>query len=330
MRVSRRIAGAICILAFAGCSSQLVTPAASPKQLLADGSKELLSLRSVQLSGTFTVDQTSGSIRASILQNGDVSGLLTLGDEASNFVYAGGTTYFELFSAFGLFQFPISVSSLAISVKGTPWWEMPGSPAAAAVVRFLSFGGIKSMFLSGRSTLTLTTGTNLRGQAAYRISNSEGSVFVAMSQPHQVLEVTTSAHHVAGGLAEVDLVLDNINVPTTVARPTYALIPDLAHLPPYFYIDLVGFTNCGSSGCTLKAVVKADAGSGVANVTLSISDSAGGRLGDCKATTTLSDYKASETARCRVGGTTWTRWWDRGVGTSSIHGEVANPDYYGG
>jgi hypothetical protein len=65
-------------------------------------------------------------------------------------------------------------------------------------------------------------------------------------------------------------------------------------------------------------------------VTLTISDSAGERLGNCNTTASLANYKASDTVECHVGGATWTKWWSRGVGTSSIQGAVANPDYYGG
>jgi hypothetical protein len=330
LRVIRSIAVGACILVLAGCTGQSSPPSTSPSQLLADGTRALDSLTSVQVTGTFTIDQTSGAVTALILRNGDVSGSLTLGATSSNFVLVDGTTYFQSLASFVLFQFPSSVIPWATSVKGPPWWKTPGTPAAAAVVQLLSLESLTSTFLSGQSRLTQTQGKDSRGRASVELSNAGGSVFIATSQLHQVLEIKTAPGFAAGGFTGVDLVFDDFNAPTTIAVPTDVVIPDLADLPPHFYIASVGYSDCGSSGCNLKAVVKADAGNGTEKVTLTIADTGGELLGTCTTSVTLPAYTATHTAMCRVGGRTWTAWWDRGVGKSTIHADVANPDYYSG
>jgi hypothetical protein len=330
LRFTRVVAAGACTLVVAGCTGQSSPPPASPTQLLAEGMRGLETLTAVQVTGTFTIDQTSGSITAVLLQNGNVSGYLTLGDTSSNFVYVDGTTYFETLASFVLFAFPSSVVALATSVKGPPWWKTPGSSAAAAVVQLLNLDRLTSTFLSGQSRLTQSQGNDSRGRAAFRLKDSAESVFIATSPPHQVLEIKTAPGDTASGFTGVDLVFDDFGAPTTVAVPTDAVTPDLTDLPPHFSIASVGYSDCGSSGCNLKAVVKADAGSGAAKVTLTIADTGGELLGTCTATVTLPAYTATQTALCRVGGHTWTAWWDRGVGKSTIHADVANPGYYSG
>jgi hypothetical protein len=328
LRFSQGVSGAVCIGLFAtGCAGSSAPPSTTPGHLLADGTSELLALQSVQLTGHFMIDQTEGSVRAWMLRDGDSSGLLTLGGESSNFVEAGGNSYFESLVSFVTSQFP-SLEALASSVKGPPWYRTTGSQAAAAVVQLITSNQLLATFLGGRPRLTQKNGKDSRGRAAILLSDAAGTVFVAAASPHAILEVTTAAHYLAGSFTNLDLVFDDRNAPISVAVPTKYVIPDLVHMPPHFYIQSYDFKSCNSTGCTLTAVVQADAGSGVASVSLSIASTTGERLGACTAVTTLPTYFASETAACRIHGAAWTAWWNAGVGHSTITAVVANPDYY--
>ncbi len=328
MRFSQGVAGAVCVGLFAtGCTGSSAPPSPTPGHLLADATSDLLALQSVQLTGHFTIDQTAGSVRAWMLRDGDGSGLLTLAGASSNYVETGGHSYFESLVPFVTSQFP-SLETLAASVKGPPWYRTTGSPAAAAVVQLITPHELLTTFLSGRSRLTQTKGKDSRGRAATLLSDAAGTVFVAASSPHAILEIKTAPHYLAGSFSNLDMVFDDRNAPVSVAIPTKYVIPDLVHMPPHFYISSFDFKSCNSAGCTLTAVVQADAGSGEARVSLSIASTAGERLGACTATTTLPTYFASETAACRIHGAAWTAWWNAGVGHSTITAVVANPDYY--
>src|ERR1700689_423513 len=86
MRITQS-AGACAVLAIAiaACGSASSTTD-SPSQLLTQGVQALTALHSEQVTGTFTIDGSNGSILASVLQDGDASGTLNLGDSDSPFV----------------------------------------------------------------------------------------------------------------------------------------------------------------------------------------------------------------------------------------------------
>jgi hypothetical protein len=96
-------------------------------------------LKSSHVAATFASDQMSGSVAASILQNGDVTGSVTLGPETSNFVYVDRTTYFETNTVF-VIPLASGIYSIASRLKGRPWWRTSGTAPAAAVVQLVSDG----------------------------------------------------------------------------------------------------------------------------------------------------------------------------------------------
>ena len=88
--MKRTITGAAgLVLALAGCATQAAATTVSPAKLLASGTQALVALKSSQVTGTFTIDGVGGSVLASILQNGDITGTLDIGASESPFVYAG-------------------------------------------------------------------------------------------------------------------------------------------------------------------------------------------------------------------------------------------------
>ena len=278
MRTTRRVAvGVGLVLAMAACASKPTVPSVTPSQLLAAGVQSLMALQSTQVEGSFTVDGLDGSVQASMLHNGNASGTLTLDGADSPFVSADGATYFDSLAPFVTAGFP-SVATLAASLKGPPWFRTGGSASAAAVLAILSPGLLESTFLSGRTGLTRTSGKDSHGRAGIRLSDASGSVVLAASTPHNILEITTAAHYLVGRFSDVDIIFDGFNSPVTIAIPTDYVTPDLVTMPPHFYISSVDAHGCNSAGCTLTAVVGSDAGSGTATVTMTITNSSGGRL----------------------------------------------------
>jgi hypothetical protein len=312
-------------LALSACASQSLAKPASSSPLFAMATRSLLTLQSTQVKGTFSIDQTGGVISASILLNGDVTGALTLSGESSLFVVASHTAYFANPASFVTSQLS-SLPNLARQLKGQHWWRTPGSAPAAAVVQVLSLEGLNSTFLAGRNHLTDTKGDDSSGRAAYQLRDSAGSIFISTSLPHEILEIKTANHYLAGNFSNVDLVFDNFNAPVTVAPPTSSVIPDLADMPAYFHIQSVDFGTCNASGCVVKAVVQGDAGSGKDTVTLTLW--AGRQLAACTATVVLVHYYDTKTASCHAGGSAWTNWWNNtSSGSYEVRGTVVNPAY---
>lgn len=311
-------------LALAACASKSLPTPMSSSQLFAEATQALQSLQSSQVKGTFSIDQTGGVISASILQNGDATGALTLSGESSLFVVANHTTYFANPASFVTTQLS-SLPNLARQLKGQHWWRTPGSAPAAAIVQVLSTEALSSTFLAGRNHLTEHKGADSSGRAAYELSDSAGNVFISTSLPHEILEIKTADHYLAGNFSNVDLIFDSFNAPVTVAAPTSFVIPDLADMPTYFDIQSVDFGTCNGSGCVLNAVVQGEAGSGNATVTLTLW--AGRQLAMCTATVVLAHYYDTKTARCHAGGSAWTNWWYGSGGSYEVRGTVVDPAY---
>jgi hypothetical protein len=327
MKPTRSVAAGVGLaLAMAACASQPTTPPMSPNQLLASGVQSLMALESTHVEGSFTVDGLDGSVQASILRNGNAAGTLTLDGADSPFVTAGGSTYFETLAPFVTAGFP-SLASLAARLKGPRWYQTAGASSAAALLALLSASALQSTFLSGRTHLTRTSSKDSHGRAGIRLSDSLGSVVLAASTPHNILEITTAPHYLVGRFSGVDLVFDAFDSPVTVAVPSDFVTPDSAHMPPYFYIVSVDLRNCSSSGCNASAVVGSEVGSGTATVTITIRNSAGGRLAMCTTTVVVATYAATPTAACRARGLAWTNWWNNSGGSYSADAAVLHPAY---
>jgi hypothetical protein len=160
------------------------------------------------------------------------------------------------------------------------------------------------------------------------LTDSAGSVYLAPSSPHNVLEVKTAAHYLAGRFSAVDFTFNEFNAPVTVTIPTNVVIPDTTHMPGYFNMKSVDLTNCNSTGCTAKGVVQSEAGSGTAAVTFIITNDAGAKLASCTTSVAVASYTATPTATCHAHGAPWAHFWDMENGaTYTLRGTVANPDY---
>ena len=319
-------AGVGLALAMAACASHATPPTQSPEQLLAAGVQSLMALQSVQVSGSFTVDGSTGSVQASILRNASVSGVLNLDEADSPFIAIGGYTYYETLAPFVVAGFP-SLEALAASLRGPPWFNTAGSPAAAAAVQLLSEDALRTTFLSGHTHLTQTMGKDSRGRSAIRLTDASGSIFLATASPHNILEITTAAHYLLGSFSAVDIYFDAFDAPVTVAIPAHVVTPDLVHMPPYFFIVSVDSKSCTSSGCALTAVVGSEAGSGTATVTITVTDAAAGKLASCVTTVVVATYSATPTASCHAHGSAWANWWNNIGGTYYFHASVLHPAY---
>jgi len=313
-------------LALASCATQVAASTVSPSQLLASGARALAALKTSQVTGTFTIDGNQGSVLASVLQNGDITGTLNLDESDSPFVYAAGTTYFESLASFVTSGFPDGVATLAPSVKSQPWWRTPGSTEAVDAIHLITPSGLASTFLTGRPHMTEKAAADSTGRAALRLTDANGSVYVAAASPHNVVEITTPMNGLVGDFSNIDLVFNEFNSAVTLGIPTVVVTPTLAGMPPYFVENAVTFAPCSATGCTGKAVIDTQAGSGVATVTLAITNPANKVLATCT-TTVRASYTADATATCRARGPGWANFWANGGGTYYFDGVVANPYY---
>jgi hypothetical protein len=312
-------------LALASCATHVAASTGSPSELLASGVHALAALKTSQVTGTFTVGGNQGSVLASILQNGDITGTLNLDDSDSPFVYAAGTTYFESLATFVTSQFP-DVATLAESVKSQPWWRTPGSTDAASVIHLITPSGLTSTFLSGRPQMIEKTATDSSGHSAMRLTDANGSVYVTAASPHNIVEITTPVNGLVGNFSNIKLAFNEFNTPVTLGVPTNVVTPSLAGMPPYYVVNSVTFGICSTTGCTGKAVIDTQAGSGVATVTLTITNPANKTLATCT-TTVKATYSANATATCRAHGPNWANFWANVGGSYYFDGVVANPYY---
>jgi hypothetical protein len=221
---------------------------------------------------------------------------------------------------------PSEVATLAPLLKDTPWWDVSGSEEASAVITLLTPDVIKSTFLTGRSGLTETNAKDSSGRAAFKLTDSAGSVFLATSTPHNVLEIKTAPHYLTGDFSSVDIVFNDFSKPLSITAPADTVSPTLSGMPAHFYVESVDLNGCNSSGCTDKAVIGADAGSGTATVTMTITAS-GKTLSVCTAKVVLVSYQAQPTASCRAHSAAWTNWWGHVDGSYQLEATVANPAY---
>jgi hypothetical protein len=164
------------------------------------------------------------------------------------------------------------------------------------------------------------------GRAAMRLTDANGSVYIAATNPHTVVEITTPVNGLVGDFSNIDLVFNEFNTPVTLDIPTIVVTPTLAGMPPYFVENSVTFGTCSTTGCTGKAVIDTQAGSGVATVTLTITNPANKVLATCTATVKAT-YSADATATCRAHGPGWANFWANVGGSYYFDGVVANPYY---
>jgi hypothetical protein len=325
--MKRTITGAAGLaLALAGCATQAAATTVSPAKLLTSGTQALAALKSSQVTGTFTIDGVGGSVLASILQNGDITGTLDIGASESPFVYAGGTTYFRQLATYVSSQFSSGLADIAANLKTQPWWRTPGSADAAEAIKLITPGGLQATLLSGRSHMTAKATKDESGRAATRLTDSTGSIYLAAASPHNILEITTPMNLLVGNFSNIDLVFNEFNAPVTVTIPTTSVTPDIASMPPYFYVVSVNFGVCNDTGCIGKAVIETQAGTGTGAVTLTITNPANKTLAKCT-TTVKASYSAGTTATCRARGSGWANFWNNVGGTYSIEATVANPYY---
>jgi hypothetical protein len=174
--------------------------------------------------------------------------------------------------------------------------------------------------------MTAKTAVDSSGRSATRLTDTNGSVYVATASPHNITEITTPANDLVGAFSNVDLIFNEFNTPVTVAVPILAVTPTLAGMPPDFTVLSVTFGVCSSTGCTGKAVIDTQAGSGLATVTLTITNPGNKTLAMCT-TTVKATYSADTTATCRAHGSGWANFWDNVGGSYYFDGVVANPDY---
>src|SRR5438445_10522287 len=111
---------AVCIGVVA-CGSQAALAAESASQLLADGRHSLDALTSYQVHGTFTVNQSSGLMTATVLKDGDASGSLTIG-VTSGFVLASRTYYFDTLNTLVTGGMDPWLANVIEHLKGQHWW----------------------------------------------------------------------------------------------------------------------------------------------------------------------------------------------------------------
>jgi hypothetical protein len=325
MKMARSIAAvAFLALAISACGSQSPPRPTPPSQLFGEATRALETLQSNEVEGTFMIDQMGGTVHASYLQNGDVTGALSLGGESSLFEVFNHTTYFANPASFVTTQLA-GQANLARQVKGQNWFRTPGSPPVAAIVQLASSEGITMTFLAGRDHLAQTSGKDSRGRAAYQLHDAAGSVFISVARPHEIFEITTAGHYLAGNFSAVDLVFDNSNAHVTVNAPSPVVTPDLTDMPPYFSIASVDFGTCNGGGCIVTAVVQGEAGSGADTVTLTLWGTR--QLAACTATVVLAHYYDSKTVRCHAGSAAWTNWWYNSGGSYEVRGAIANPAY---
>jgi hypothetical protein len=313
-------------ITIAACGSQASAGSPTPSQLLADGAQSLTTLQSMQVTGSYEVDGTTGSVQTSIVRDGNATGSLNLNDTESAYIFLNGTTYYEMPADFVLADVPSEIATLAPLLKDKPWWNDPGSDEASAVITLLTPDVIKSTFLTGRSSLTETNAKDSSGRPALKLTDAAGSVFLATSTPHNVLEIKTAPHYLAGEFSSVDIVFNDFSKPVSISAPADAVIPSLSSMPAHFFVQSDDLNGCNSSGCTDTAVIGADAGSGTATVTMTITAS-GKTLSVCTAKVVLASYEAQPTASCRAHSAAWTNWWGHVDGSYELVATVANPAY---
>jgi hypothetical protein len=314
--------------AIAACGSSAGPPPESPAQLLASSRQTLQALKSFHVTGTFAVDQVSVLMTATVIQNGDASGTLTVGNEIAKFLMVSRVTYFDTFNSFVRAPLDPSLADVAARLIGQHWWRTSGSPPVAASLQVLNSGVLSTAFFSGRNQLTQTAVKDSRGRPASKLTDSAGSVFITTALPHQVLEITTAPNYLAANLSNVDLVFDAFNAPASVAAPASFVTPVRDGMPPFFHIQSFALDgDCNRAGCPLKAVVQADAGSGAASVSLTVADSNGKTLATCTTSVTLASYSDAQTAKCFATGQSWTNWWNNVGGSFTYAASVANPAY---
>jgi hypothetical protein len=301
----------------------------TPSQLLASGAKAFAALKTFHVSGGFIVSSTNDVfMTASVLQNGDATGALTIGFESANFVVANNTSYFDALPSFvtdGIAD--PSLAYLARLLRGQHWWQTSGSAAAAASFAMLKQATYSGRFFTGRTQLSESAVKDSRGRPALKLSDNSVSVFVAATAPHQVLEIRTAPHYLALDLSSVDLVFDRFDASARVSPPSAFVTSTADGMPAYFILQSLDFDGqCSPAGCPVKAVVLAETGSGSATVNFTVVDSAKRTLATCVGTVAVPAAGQTGTATCRAGGSAWTNFLYTG-GMYSLGATVANPDY---
>jgi hypothetical protein len=302
-------------------------PTETASQLVADARASLHNLKSFEIKGGFALSGSYGYLSAKVLKNGDASGSLSFAADDAGFVRAGGTTYLDKFNSFVSGPLNPDIAAIAARLKGQHWWKILAATAVTSSLQLAESSTVDQDFLSGRQQFSETMQKDSGGRAAYKLTDSAGSLFISRDSPHRLLEVVTALHYqTTEGWSAVDINLSAFDTPISVTAPASAVSADLASLPLYLTVkstDIKG--NCDSSGCPLVAVVEAVVGQGKGMVAFTVSAKAA-TLAKCTATVTVAT-SGTATATCFASGAAWTNWWNNSGGTYGFVAMPVNSDY---
>jgi hypothetical protein len=193
-----------------------------------------------------------------------------------------------------------------------------------AIVRLSEENAFAEAFLNGRPDLQKTGTASIAGHKAVKLSDKDGSIYIASDGTGLPLRVDSQSSK-TGGRRYTSVLLNffDFDKPVTIAAPKDVVDFDDPKTLPERY-SLVDFQadNCDSSGCGANITVKNEAGAYAADpaptATLKLTkDSDKSDLGSCSVPIPLVANAATTVVNCRVSGDAWKRFAVSGGGYTS-------------
>jgi hypothetical protein len=277
--------------------------------LAGKAAQNLAAAPALRYSGSFSSGGATMQAQLSVTKAGSASGSITVGGDKADLVVVDGSTYLKAGKTFWRSHGGVTSNPEDYADR---WSRAPSSTLDLDIKAILAPGSLVQRLQAAGPQPTSGT-EDVNGAPATKVTTPDGDFYVSTSQPYKVLRVQSSGADTyqfdVAELSAADVTALFTTLRGNVKKLTGALDPGVRFLPS----GSLKFSNCGSSGCTLKYSVTSVSLSGDSSVraVLKATIRASNRdLGSCTDTRNVGSAKKLDlSCTVRSGGwKSWVRW----------------------
>ena len=191
-----------------------------------------------------------------------------------------------------------------VKAAGNAWWK--GSASQVPPIIELTQGpAFRTAFL-GTAVSRRTDHVAVDGVDAVELSGPRADVFIAASEPHQLLRLHFKTGAAIDGITDADFKYSNFGKDFNIVKPTDVIdFSNLSTLPPIYTVVSVDTSKCAAT-CVVSALIKNLGGKlgaqAPSTITFTMTDSATkATVGTCQAKVAPDvGYNATTTVACTI------------------------------
>jgi hypothetical protein len=270
--------------------------------------QNLSAVRALRYNGSFSSSGSTMQAQLSVTKAGSGSGSITVAGDKADVVVVEGTTYLKAGKTFWRSHGGVTTNPEDYAAK----WSRASSSTLDLDIKDVLAPSTIVQRLQAVGQGLAADAEAVNGTPAVKVTTADGEYYISKSQPHKLLRIkSTGTETYQFDVTEVsaaDTITLFTDLQAKVTKLTGALDPGVRFLPS----GSLKFSNCGSSGCTLKyTVTSLSLNSGSVRAVLKATIRGSGRdLGSCTDTRSVSSSKKLNLS-CTVtsgGWKSWVRW----------------------